>query len=102
LFWLFRFNIETGSFGVSKQPKQTKDNQNSSKFVKISTFSIPHTISSVYFGCFDTVPKHRNKPKKNFWAFAKTQTEKQPKQIEFRFVLVRTEKKNLTVSRTTP
>ncbi len=22
---LFRFNIETGSFGVSKQPKQTKD-----------------------------------------------------------------------------
>jgi hypothetical protein len=25
LFWLFCFNIETGSFGVSKQPKQTKD-----------------------------------------------------------------------------
>jgi hypothetical protein len=25
LFQLFRFNIETGSFGVSKQPKQTKD-----------------------------------------------------------------------------
>jgi hypothetical protein len=24
LFWLFRFNIETGSFGVSKQLKQTK------------------------------------------------------------------------------
>jgi hypothetical protein len=24
LFRLFRFNIETGSFGVSKQPKQTK------------------------------------------------------------------------------
>jgi hypothetical protein len=22
---MFRFNIETGSFGVSKQPKQTKD-----------------------------------------------------------------------------
>jgi hypothetical protein len=22
---LFRFNIKTGSFGVSKQPKQTKD-----------------------------------------------------------------------------
>ncbi len=27
LFRLFRFNIETGSFGVSKQPKQTKDQQ---------------------------------------------------------------------------
>ncbi len=25
LFRLFRFNIETGSFGVSKHPKQTKD-----------------------------------------------------------------------------
>ncbi len=25
LFRLFRFNIETGSFGVSKLPKQTKD-----------------------------------------------------------------------------
>jgi hypothetical protein len=25
LFRLFRFNIETGSFGVSKQLKQTKD-----------------------------------------------------------------------------
>jgi hypothetical protein len=25
LFWLFRFNIETRNFGVSKQPKQTKD-----------------------------------------------------------------------------
>jgi hypothetical protein len=25
LFLLFRFNIKTGSFGVSKQPKQTKD-----------------------------------------------------------------------------
>ncbi len=25
LFWLFRFNIETGSFSVSKLPKQTKD-----------------------------------------------------------------------------
>ncbi len=25
LFRLFRFNIETGSFDVSKQPKQTKD-----------------------------------------------------------------------------
>jgi hypothetical protein len=32
LFQLFRFNIKTGSFGVLKQPKQTKDNR---KFVKI-------------------------------------------------------------------
>ncbi len=33
LFRLFRFNIETGSFGVSKQPKQPKDQPKNSKFV---------------------------------------------------------------------
>jgi hypothetical protein len=48
--------------------------------------------SSVCFGCFDTGPKHRNKPKNKFFGFVK-QTEKQPKQIEFRFVSVRIEKK---------
>jgi hypothetical protein len=37
-------------------------------------------------------PKHRNKPKKIVIGFAK-QTENEPKQIEFRFVSVRTEKK---------
>jgi hypothetical protein len=47
---------------------------------------------SVCFGCFETGPKHRNKPKKIFFGFAK-QTENQPKQIVFRFVSVRTEKK---------
>jgi hypothetical protein len=48
----------------------------------------------VCFGCFETDPKHRNKPKqteKMFISFAK-QAENQPKQIEFRFVSVRTEK----------
>jgi hypothetical protein len=92
LFRLFRFNIETGSFGVSKQPKQTKDQLKQQQICL--TFLIPHTISSVSFGCFDTVPKHRNKPKHFLGGFVKTQTEKQPKQIEFRFVSVRTEKKN--------
>jgi hypothetical protein len=48
-----------------------KTNQYSIKFVKISTFLIPHTISSVYFGCFDTSPKHRNKPKEKIFGFAK-------------------------------
>ncbi len=48
--------------------------------------------NSVCFGCFDTGPKHRNKPKKIFFSFAK-QIEKQPKQIEFLFVSVRTKKK---------
>jgi hypothetical protein len=74
-------------------------NRNSSKFVKISTLLIPHTISSVCFSCFDTSLKQQNKPKKNF-CFREKKTKKQPKQIEFQFVLVRTEKKKLTVSRT--
>jgi hypothetical protein len=46
------------------------------------------------FGCFDTGPKHRNKTKqteKNVFDFVK-QTKEQPKQIEFRFVSVQTEK----------
>jgi hypothetical protein len=76
----------------NNQNKQ-KINRNSSKFVKISTFLIPHTISSVCFGCLDTGPKHRNKAQKFFFGFAKKQTEKQPKQIELRFVSIRTEKK---------
>ncbi len=71
-----------------------KTNQNSSNFVKISTFLIPHTISSVCFGCFDTGLKHRNKPTK-FFGLVKKQTEKQLKQIEFRFVSVQTEKKKI-------
>jgi hypothetical protein len=48
--------------------------------------------NSVCFGCFDTGLKHRNKPNKMFFGLMK-QTGKQPKQIEFRFVSVRTEKK---------
>ncbi len=83
----------------NNQNKQ-RTNWNSSTFVKISTFLIPHTISSVCFGSFDTAPKHRNKPKNFFLGFAKKQTEKQPKHIEFWFVSVRTEKKKLTVLRT--
>jgi hypothetical protein len=80
LFWLFRFNIETGSFGVSKQPKQTKDQPKQQICYNINLFR----QSSVCFGCFNTSPKHRNKLKKMFFGFAK-QTKKQPKQIVFRF-----------------
>jgi hypothetical protein len=40
-----------------------KTNRNSSKLFTISTFLVPYTISSVFFGCFDTGPKHQNKPK---------------------------------------
>jgi hypothetical protein len=72
LFQLFRFNIETGSFGISKHRNKQKTNRNSSTFVKISTFRASYTISSVCFGCYDTGPKHRNKPKKTFWFREKT------------------------------
>jgi hypothetical protein len=59
-----------------------KTNGNSSKFVKISTFLIRHTISSVCFGCFDTGPKHRHKPKqteKIFWGFREKANQKTTK-----------------------
>ncbi len=69
-----------------------KTNRNSSKFVKISIFLISKTKSSVCLGCFDTSPEHRKNWEKKF-GFPKKQTEKQQKQIEFRFVSVRTEKK---------
>ncbi len=62
-----------------------KTNRNSSKFVQISTILIPLKKVFFFFGCFDTGPKHRNKPGEKFVGFAKKQTEKQPKQIEFRF-----------------
>ncbi len=73
-------------------------NQNNSKFVKISDFLFSNTVS---FVCFNTGLKHRNKQKetKKVIFLAYTHTKKQPKQIEFWFVSVRTEKK-LIVSRT--
>jgi hypothetical protein len=83
LFRLFRFNIETGSFGVLKQPKQTKDQPKQQQFVKISTFLIPHTLSSVCSSCFDTGPKHQNKPKEKMFGFAKKQTENNRNRLSF-------------------
>ncbi len=77
----------------NNQNKQ-KTNRNSRKFVKISTFLILHIISSVCFGCFYFSLKHRNKPKNNFFGLAKKQTQKQLIQIEFRFFLVQTKKRN--------
>jgi hypothetical protein len=94
LFWLFRLILKQRVSVFWNNQNIQKTNRNSSKFVKISSFLIPHTISSVCFGCFDTGPKRRNKPKNKFFGFEKKQTKKQPKQIEFRFVSVRTEIKN--------
>jgi hypothetical protein len=51
--------------------------------------------SCVCYGCFEMDPKHRNKPnqpEKIVISFA-NQTENQPKQFEFRFVSVQSEKK---------
>ncbi len=55
--------ISKQGVSVFRNNNKQKTNRNSSKFFKISTFLLPHTISSVSFSCFDTVPKHRNKPK---------------------------------------
>jgi hypothetical protein len=43
LFRLFHFNIETGSFGVSKQPKQIKDQPKQQQICKnINLFNSPY------------------------------------------------------------
>ncbi len=60
-----------------------KTNRNSSKFVKISIFLTPQTKSSVCFGCFDTGPEHRNKPKKNFWVSQKSKPKNNRNRLSF-------------------
>jgi hypothetical protein len=80
-----------------------KTNRNSSKFVKISTFLIPHTISSVCFGCFDTGPKHQNKPKqteKKNLGFRKESNRKTTKTYRVSVCFGSNREKKLTVSRT--
>jgi hypothetical protein len=119
LFWLFRFYIETESFNVSIEPKQTEDQPKQFDrehiffyrkfwvfppkqfkreyiwvfFRKFRVVSVCFGLlrnRSVCFGCFDIGSKHRNKP--NFFVFGFTkQTETNAKPILFRFVSVRTE-----------
>jgi hypothetical protein len=60
-----------------------KTNWNSSKFFKISTFLIPHTISSVCFGYFDTGPKHRNKLDKIFLVSWKSKPKNNQNRLSF-------------------
>jgi hypothetical protein len=60
-----------------------KTNRNSRKFVKISTFLIPHTISSFCFGCFYTGLKHRNKQNKIFWVWRKNKLKNNRNRFSF-------------------
>jgi hypothetical protein len=63
------------------------------RFIRfVSVVSIPVRNTETNRNKPKQTETNQNKPKKFFWGFAK-QTEKQPKQIEFRFVSVRTEKK---------
>ncbi len=73
LFQLFRFYIETESYDVSIEPKQTEDPPKQFKreyiwvfFRKFRVVSVCFGLlrnRSVCFGCFDIGSKHRNKPK---------------------------------------
>ncbi len=86
LFRLFRFNIKTGSSVFRNNRNKQKTNRNSSKFGKISTFLIPHTISSVCLVVsipVRNIETNRNKPKNFFWGFVKKQTEKQLNRLTF-------------------
>jgi hypothetical protein len=93
LFRLFRFNIKTGSFDVSKQLKQTKDQPKQQQIcLNINFFNSPYhkfCLFQLFWYWFET----SKQTGKKFGGFAKKQTEKQPKQIEFRFVSVQTENK---------
>ncbi len=83
LFRLFRFKIETGSFSVLKQPKQSKDNRNSSKLVKISTFLIPYTISSVFFRLFRYRSETSKQTEKKVLGFAKSKPKNNRNRLSF-------------------
>ncbi len=94
---LFRFFALISKQGVSvlwSNRNKQKTNWNGSKFVKISTFLIPHTISSVCFGCFDTGPKHRNKSKTIFWVSQKTKLKNNQNRLSFGLFWFQPIKKN--------
>ncbi len=94
LFRLFRFYVETESFDVSIEPKQTDDLPKQfhkerilelfRKFRIVSVCLGLFRNSFVCFSCFEIGSKHRNKPKLFVFGFTK-QNEAQPKQILFRF-----------------
>jgi hypothetical protein len=93
LLRLFRFNIKTGSFGVSKQLKQTKDQPKRQQICSnINLFNTPYHKFCLFW-LFRYRSETSKQTEKKFFGFAKKQTEKQPNQIEFRFASVRTEKK---------
>ncbi len=63
----FALILKQGVSVLRNNRNKQKTKRNKSKFVLIQTFFIPHTISFVCFGRFDTSPKHRNKPKRILW-----------------------------------
>jgi hypothetical protein len=90
LFWLFRFNIETGSLGVLKQPKQTKDQPKQQQIcININLLNSPYHKFCVFW-LFRYQSEISKQTERKIFGFAKKQPEKQMKQTEFRFVLVRT------------
>ncbi len=98
-FGCFALISKQGVLVFQNNRKKQKTNRNSRKFVKISIFLIPHTMSSVCFGCFDTGLKHRNKPKKNFWPWRKNKPKNNRNRLSFGLFRIKPRKK-LTVSRT--
>ncbi len=95
LFRLFRFKIKTGSFGVSKQPKQTKDKLKQQQICwNINVFNYPY-----HEFCLFRLFRYRSETSKQtencFFLFSqKSKPKKNRNRLSFRFVSVRTEKKN--------
>jgi hypothetical protein len=84
---LFRFNIETGSFGVSKQPKQTKDKPKQQQ----TCYNI-HLFNSLYHKfCFFRLFRYRSETskqtetnqKKKFWVSRKSKPKNSRNRLSF-------------------
>jgi hypothetical protein len=99
LFRLFRFNIETGSFSVSKQPKQTKDQPKQEQIcLNINLFNSPYHMFCLFrlFRYRSETPKQTEK---NFLVSRNNKPKNNRNRLSFGYFSVRTENK-LTVSRT--
>ncbi len=92
LFQLFCINIETGSFCVSKQPKQTKDQpETAANLLNINLYYSPY-----HKFCLFRMFQYRSETSKqieNFFWFPEKANWQPTEYIEFRFVLVRTKRK---------
>jgi hypothetical protein len=100
LFRLFGFNIKTGSFGVSKQLKQTKDQPKQQQICEnINLFNSPYHKFCLFrlFRHWSETPKQTEK---KILGFAEKNRKNNRNRLSFGLFWFKPRKKKLTVSRT--